>query len=229
MYDVSPPGGPGVLASFLWNDDAFELLNKVGRLAGWVGGWVGGRTSGPGGPSASTAHPLARSLRSLPARVPPTATPLLAPAATALPRTAGLRGLPADGPGNLGLLPRRLPRGCHQMHQLHHCGLAQSAVHWGRLHLLHDARGVDLPAGCLLQALRAHPLVGGGSRPACPALVWFGLVWSGPALPCPDSPAWHPARACTARWVDAPGAPEPRCHCGCRSLLSPPVCVHPHR
>ncbi|KAI3434449.1 hypothetical protein D9Q98_002526 [Chlorella vulgaris] len=28
VFDVSPPGGPGVLASFLWNDDAFELLNK---------------------------------------------------------------------------------------------------------------------------------------------------------------------------------------------------------
>ena len=31
---VSPPGppegGPGVLASFLWNDDAFELMSKVG-------------------------------------------------------------------------------------------------------------------------------------------------------------------------------------------------------
>lgn len=35
VYDVSPPGGPGVLASFLWNDDAFELLNKVSE--GWPG------------------------------------------------------------------------------------------------------------------------------------------------------------------------------------------------
>lgn len=27
-FDVSPPGGPGVLASFLWNDDAFELMSQ---------------------------------------------------------------------------------------------------------------------------------------------------------------------------------------------------------
>lgn len=45
VYDVSPPGGPGVLASFLWNDDAFELLSKVGaqahrRMGGWVTGAV---------------------------------------------------------------------------------------------------------------------------------------------------------------------------------------------
>lgn len=33
VYDVSPPGGPGVLASFLWNDDAFELLNKGEAVA----------------------------------------------------------------------------------------------------------------------------------------------------------------------------------------------------
>lgn len=29
--DVSPPGGPGVLASFLWSDDALALLAEVGR------------------------------------------------------------------------------------------------------------------------------------------------------------------------------------------------------
>lgn len=28
VFDVSPPGGPGVLASFLWNDNAFELMSK---------------------------------------------------------------------------------------------------------------------------------------------------------------------------------------------------------
>ena len=28
---MSPPGGPGVLASFLWSDDALALLAEVGR------------------------------------------------------------------------------------------------------------------------------------------------------------------------------------------------------
>lgn len=28
VFDVSPPGGPGVLASFLWNDKAFELMSQ---------------------------------------------------------------------------------------------------------------------------------------------------------------------------------------------------------
>lgn len=28
-YDVSPPGGPGVLASFLWADDALRLMDQA--------------------------------------------------------------------------------------------------------------------------------------------------------------------------------------------------------